>query len=213
MRRMGYYPALSVILLLCGLGVGAFVFLTMEVAKKIGSYKSSDEVYATTVKQLEDAKAAQRDSEKTDKMYTEYLTRWAKQEGQLDEPKLKQKFQKIAEAAGVKVLEVGPLGAGDREGPPGRNPRGRNRPTAQPPLPPEGLPQEQSGALQTHTKGHDIELKVTLLGPFGGLMSWLTRAEGEIGGLRIISTSWMARSPEEVRLSVGLRCKIIGELP
>ena len=55
-----------------------------------------------------------------------------------------------------------------------------------------------------------VQLRVTLLGPFNGLMAWLAKAEEELGGLRVVRTSWMARSPEEVKLTVGIYYNTIG---
>lgn len=194
-QRMGYYPALLVILLVCGLGVGVFAFLSAQTWKKISGYKSSDDLYKASVKELEQAQRARDENQKTDKVFSDYLARWEQQEGVLDELKFKQKVQRLAEASGVQIYEAVPLNSPEKDDPSANKPQAGKAPRAR---------------RSSDSSAGMVEVRMVLIGPFGGLMNLLTKMESEMGGLRIVRTSWAARSPEEVRLTVGLRYRTIG---
>ena len=194
MKRLGYYPALVVLMSACLIGVGVFVFLSAQTMKKISGYKSSDDLYKASVKQLDEANAAYEQNQKTDRVYGEYLARWEQQEGKLDELQLKQKIQRIAETSGVQIYEAAPLNAPEKDDP--------NANKTQPKTP-------RRAARAGESPAEMVEIRIVFLGPFNGLMQCLTKMESELGGLRIVRTSWAARSPEEVKLTVGLRYKMM----
>ena len=215
MRKMGYYPALVFIMLACMTAAGAFIFLSAETFKRMSGYKGSDAAYQASVKQLDDEKTAMQNNQQADRNYNEYFTRWKQKEGLMDETKLKERFQKTAEELGVTIYEVVPLSAPEKEEngkTKAAEAKAMKRP--RPALPdrpgmngdnmPPGIPSATGGDPEM------VELRITLLGPFAQLMAWMERAENELGGLRIIRTSWVARSTEEVKLTVGLRYKIVG---
>lgn len=198
MKRFGYYPALVVLMCLCLAGVGVFVFLSAQTLKKISGYKSSDDLYKTSVKQLDDANAAYEQNQKTDRVYSEYLARWETQEGKLDELAFKQKIQRITESSGVQIYEAVPLNSPEKDDPNAGKPTGK-------------APRRQTRAGEAPNQM--VEIRMVLLGPFNGLMQCLSKMESELGGLRIVRTSWSARSPEEVKLTVGLRYKMMQPPP
>jgi hypothetical protein len=215
MKKLGYYPALIFLLMLCSTGVAVCVFLSAGVLKSMTNYKNSDDAYKASVKQLEAEKASIEENEKIDKSYEELLEKWREKEGGMDETRLKQKMQKIAEEAGVNVYEVGPLWALEKdEGEAAAQFQKKNtrRPRVQRPInlsgnTPSAAPGINAPLAET---GRPIEFHIVLLGSFTNLMQWLERAENELGGLRVVQTRWVARSPEEIKLTVGVRYKTIG---
>lgn len=186
MKRMGYTPALVVILLICSLGVGVFGFLSAQTFKKISGYKSSDELYKKSVLELEAAQRALEENQKTDKIYGEHLKRWEEREGALDELALKQKIQQIAQETGVQIYESAALNAPEKDDA-----------AASKNVPPRTVRRSNEPGL--------VEIRIVFLGPFNGLMALMAKMESELGGVRLVRASWGARSPEEVKLTLGLR--------
>jgi|GEM_PF-2225268 hypothetical protein len=208
MKKLGYYPALTILMLVYITAIGFFVMQSVATLDKMKKYKSSGEMLRISQKQLEDEQKKLAENQKIDKIYNDYFARWLDKEGRIDESKLKQKLQKMAEELGVNVIEVSPLNMqsgvrSNRLGPKMPSTRAVGAPPPGMPIPP---------VITTQQSRNLIELKVTMVGPFQQLMAWMRRAENEMGSLRIVQTRWVARSPEEVRLTVGFRYKMIGEI-
>lgn len=213
MKKLGYYPALVFLLLLCAALSGVFIYLGSTVVKRMGKFKSSDETYKASVEQLKQEEATLNNNQKADKAYADYFTRWVKKEGEMDEAKLRQKLQKSAEEMGLSVYDIVPLGAPTSDKDKTAPAKRKNlldkmmEPKARPPLP-GVIPGMPGGAAENEM----IELRVTVSGSFSQLMAWLGKAEGEMGSLRVVQTEWTARAPDEVRLTAGVRYKMMGEM-
>lgn len=209
MRRFGYYPALVFLLLMCLAASGFFIYLSGIVIKRMGTFKSSDDSYKASIKELQNEQTIFDNNKKNDKAYEEYFARWASREGDLDETKLRAKIQKMSEELGLMVVEISPLNAvGDEAARPARrkNPMDRMF-EAKPKV---SVDPVAAGVPAVGLAPGMVELRVVLTGPFAPMMTWLARMETELGSLRVSQTEWLARSPEEVRLTVGLRYKMIG---
>ena len=214
MKKIGYYPALIFIMLICASIVGAFGFFSAQTLKRMSGYKGSDVAYKESVKQLNDEKTAMENNQQADRTYNEYFVRWKQKESALDEAKLKEKLQKMAEELGVSIYEVVPLNAPEKEDN-GKIKTAEIKTPRRPKMPmrvnsPDGVLPGQGDSSAKSGAGM-VELRIVILGPFAQLMAWMERAENELGGLRIVRTSWVARSTEEVKLTVGLRYKIVGD--
>jgi len=186
--------------------------------------------------QLEDEQRKLADNQKIDKLYNDYFARWVDKEGKIDEAKLKQKLQKMAEDLGLNVVEMVPLST-QESGKLGAN--GGRTNSGGPAVVP-GMPPYIGAGAMSASKSF-IEMKITLLGSFQQLMVWMEKAENELGSMRFVQSRWMnyvinvLKKPsnlktvhfyqrknrsssekssrvDEVRLTVGFRYRMIEDL-
>ena len=212
MKKLGYYPALTFLLLVCLLITGAFIYQSAMILGHISKYKSSGEMLRNSQAQLEAEQLKLANNQKSDKAYDDYFTRWIGKECRVDETKLKLKLQKMAEELGINIYEIVPLSTPDTDTIENNGKNMKANPMSSKSMLLKNIGPSPNPAGYGNTVAADmIELKMTLLGPFPQLMIWMEKAENELGSLRFVQVRWIARSPDEVRLTIGLRYKMMGE--
>jgi len=212
MKRLGYYPALVVLLSVYLVAIGFFVLQSAGTLDSMKKYKSSGEMLKSSQTQLTEEELKLENNQKVDKVYNDYFARWIDKEGRIDETKLKQRLQKMAEELSLNIYEMVPLDTPESatDGHESKELKAKSMPNKSMPFNSMAMPSRGTLGGIPLSATPMIELKVTLMGPFSQLMVWVERAENELGSLRIVQTRWVARSPDEVRLTIGFRYKMIG---
>lgn len=217
--RFAYIPALVVLLLLCIAGAGTVLYFGVQELQKVGKKVSSKQNYQEALQRLQQQQQALANSQNDDKIYGGYFKVWEKKERIDSTTALTERLQKIADTVGVVVSskeEGASSNVAAAVNPAAARAAARGARTS---LPRSGVGRvpgmEEGGAVgmgrETFPGGSSgvLSAELTVVGTFPRLLEYLAAAEGELSSLRVLSTRWVAKSVEEVELTVNIQYRPI----
>jgi len=200
--KNSYIGPLVILILLCGAIAGGMIYFISTDIKGVGAeYKQID-----LLKQQEQDLERERDSIEatagSDESYRDYFLKWEQSGVVRDEVSLRARLNEIAAEVGVRISEPSPdTAAASNPAIPGL----RNSPAmgADDALI-SGMPEAMRRDRMAGGIGGQNSVSVSAVGSFRTLLQWLSLVESRIGNVKITKTLWVARSVEEVRLSVDI---------
>lgn len=202
--KNSYIGPLVILFLLCGAVAGGLIYLVSESISSIQVESKKIEELKNQESQLERDRSAIEATAGSDERYREYFIAWERSGAVADEVALKTVLAQMAQEVGVRLSEeaaplIAPtatanaMGDVSRAGLPSRgfdDIMGREGRRS---LPRSSMPQSSSDTIS-----------VVLVGDFMSLLKWISVVEAKVGNVKITKTQWVARSVEEVNLSVSV---------